>query len=79
MTGTASGRCPMLTVTHTNICLAHKWQVWTTTGSEPNQGTSSLVVLVLYGDKGHTEPMVIGNTTQLTFRFTEGETQEFEV
>ncbi|XP_070194990.1 lipoxygenase homology domain-containing protein 1-like isoform X2 [Littorina saxatilis] len=57
----------------------NKWVVWATTGSGSNQGTSSPVVVVLYGDKGHTEPMLLGDSPDPPVKFTEGQTQQFEV
>lgn len=53
------------------------WKVKTTTGSETDQGTSSPVVLVLYGNKGQSEPVVIGESED--FKFTESKTDEFDV
>lgn len=47
------------------------------TGSESGEGTTSTVVLVLYGDKGVSSPVVIGEEEE--FRFKEGSTDLFEV
>ncbi|KAJ8306143.1 hypothetical protein KUTeg_016688 [Tegillarca granosa] len=56
--------------------LRNPWKVKTTTGSESDQGTSSPVVVVLYGDKGQSELVVIGENED--FKFTESKTDEFD-
>ncbi|XP_069127319.1 uncharacterized protein [Argopecten irradians] len=53
------------------------WSVTTVTGSEDGQGTVAAVALVIYGDKGHSEPLVIGEDPN--FRFYEGKTDKHEV
>ncbi|XP_021373395.1 lipoxygenase homology domain-containing protein 1-like isoform X2 [Mizuhopecten yessoensis] len=53
------------------------WSVTTVTGSESGQGTVAAMALVVYGDKGHSEPVVIGEDPD--FRFYEGKTDEHEV
>ncbi|XP_060083246.1 lipoxygenase homology domain-containing protein 1-like [Ylistrum balloti] len=53
------------------------WSVSTVTGSESGQGTVAAVALVIYGDKGHSEPVVIGDDPD--FRFFEGKTDEHQV
>lgn len=58
---------------------AYKWKVWTTTGSQTGQGSRTPIVVVLYGDKGRSDSMIIGNNEDETFGFLEGITQEFEV
>lgn len=61
------------------VFLAHKWRVWTSTGHEVGQGAHSSVALVLYGDKGRTEAMILGDGEDERFHLIEGQTQEFEV
>ena len=53
------------------------YEVTTTTGSDPGQGTNCQIVLVLYGVKGQTEPLLIGENED--FSLKEGQTQQFEV
>jgi len=47
------------------------------TGPEHGQGTVSVVAIVMYGDKGHSDPILIGEDK--SFQFEEGKTDEFEV
>jgi len=53
------------------------WTVSTVTGSEVGQGTVSAVAIVMYGDKGRSDPILIGEDKN--FQFKEGKTDEFEV
>ncbi|XP_046584646.1 LOW QUALITY PROTEIN: lipoxygenase homology domain-containing protein 1-like [Haliotis rubra] len=53
------------------------WTVWTTTGANREDGTGNAVTLVLYGDKGHSEPIIIGE--QDDFEFRPGSKDKFDV
>jgi len=47
------------------------------TGSEPGQGTGSAVALVIYGNIGLSEKLVIGDDEN--FNFSEGKSEDFQV
>lgn len=49
----------------------------TVTGSGPGEGTGAMVVVVVYGNKGQSEPKVIGESED--FKFDVGQTDEFQV
>ena len=51
--------------------------MWTVTGSEGEAGTDNPVDLILYGDRGHSQPVVIGGAEN--FSFTKGQVDVFEV
>lgn len=53
------------------------WTVWTVSWSEIEGGLDNPVDLILYGDKGHSEPVVIGGAEN--FRFTQRQVDVFEV
>ena len=52
------------------------WTVWTVTGSAV-EGTDNPVDLILYGDKGHSHPVIIGGAEN--FSFSKGQVDVFDV
>lgn len=60
-------RCPV----------GESWKVWITTGEETGSGSPGPVVLVLYGEDGHSKPVFIADKPD--FQFEDGSTEEFEV
>lgn len=57
--------------------LAFAYDITTVTGRESGNGTTAQIVLILYGDQGHSEPLFIEDCGQVTMK--EGELQHFEV
>ncbi|KAK3579121.1 hypothetical protein CHS0354_022141 [Potamilus streckersoni] len=55
----------------------YPWRVMTTTGDDPGQETGSAVELILYGTKGQSEPIIIGD--QNGFKFNRGQIDAFNV
>ncbi|KAL3869892.1 hypothetical protein ACJMK2_042519 [Sinanodonta woodiana] len=55
----------------------HLWRVMTTTGNDPGQKTGNSIELVLYGTKGQSEPIIIGD--QEGFKFNSGQIDTFDV
>ena len=55
----------------------HPWQIVALTGEDQAEGTDSAVELILYGDKGQSQPLVIGERED--FRFSRGATDTFNV
>ena len=53
------------------------WTLWSVTGNDTGDGTDNAVELVLYGDKGHSKPVIIGASTD--FQFSEGQADKFDV
>lgn len=53
------------------------WTLTTVTSSEAGAGTQGPAVVVLYTDKGRSEPVYFGDT--VNFQFEEGKTQEFPI
>ena len=53
------------------------WTLWSVTGNDTGDGTDNAVELVLYGDKGHSKPVIIGAATD--FQFSEGQADKFDV
>ena len=51
--------------------------MWTVTGSEVEASLDNPVDLILYGDKGQSQPVVIGGAEN--FIFTQGQVDEFQV
>ena len=51
--------------------------MWTVTGSEVEASLDNPVDLILYGDKGHSQLVVIGGAEN--FIFTQGQVDEFQV
>ena len=51
--------------------------MWTVTGSEVEEGLDNPVDLILYGDKGQSQPVVIGGAEN--FIFSQGQVDEFPV
>ena len=49
----------------------------TLTGEDQGEDTSSAVELILYGDKGQSQPLVLGEKKD--FRFNRGATDTFNV
>lgn len=54
-----------------------EWKVWVTTKPEPGSGTKSAAVLILYGDKGQSKPVIIGESED--FEFKDGSTEQCDV
>ena len=57
--------------------VGNPWTVWTVTGSEVEASLDNPVDLILYGYKGHSQPVVIGGAEN--FVFTQGQVDEFQV
>ena len=49
----------------------------TKTGGDVGEGTGSVVVLVLYGEKGHSQPLLIGG--EVDRQFVSGGSDTFNV
>ena len=60
-----------------NVFKGSPWTVWTETGGDVGEGTGNAVELILYGDKGHSQPVVIG--AEKDFRFNKGQSDAFKV
>ena len=54
-----------------------KWKVWVTTNELPSSGTVSQVSVTVYGHKGNSGPIPLGNADGETF--AAGNIDEFEV
>lgn len=50
------------------------WTIWVETQAESGASVPGPVSLVIYGEKGHSKTVYIGD--ELGYQFTEGETQE---
>ena len=51
--------------------------VTTTTGGGAREGTSQAIEIILYGNKGHSKPHILGDAED--FRFNMGNTDSFNV
>ncbi|KAI8774235.1 lipoxygenasey domain-containing protein 1 [Biomphalaria glabrata] len=57
---------------------AHSYSITIVTGDGESHGTAASLVLILYGDKGFTEPMIVGKGVRF-FALKSGATQNFEI
>ena len=65
------------TIIFIDVHVGHRWIVKTKTGGDVGEGTGSVVVLVLYGEKGHSQPLLIGG--EVDRQFVSGGSDTFNV
>ena len=64
-------------ISHNLFLSGNPWQIVTLTGEDQAEGTDCPAELILYGDRGQSQPLVIGDKDD--FRFNRGATDTFNV